>query len=277
MPAHGLDEFVERPKRRPQQCQIDRQHAYETGREHDQLDRCRRHRHGHRRKDQAEERKHQHCRIGAEHPPEQRQRVQPCTHGCKLPTPRRSSGQRRRREGIFIEPGCRLAPVHIAGRLAPFAVGRLSGVDRLPAVDEPRHRGADSRNGETGARLGRSATHVAHAWGGPSARPQWSPTWCRTKSSCRRGRHWWTPTNVGQISANAPSLSRPPGLTTRDSREPGAEFGRMNHDQVPAGRHLITVTCAQRRPSRSGGSYTEARRARVRAASMSPKSRSAMS
>ena len=39
------------------------------------------HRHGDRREDQGQERQHQDRRVGAEHPPEQRQRVQSRTHG----------------------------------------------------------------------------------------------------------------------------------------------------------------------------------------------------
>ena len=53
VPAHGLDELVERPERRPQQRQIEREQAHEAGREHDQLERRWGHRHRHGREDQA--------------------------------------------------------------------------------------------------------------------------------------------------------------------------------------------------------------------------------
>ncbi len=59
--------------------------ADEAHREHDQLDRRGRHRHRHRREDQRQEREHQHRCVSAEHPPEQRQRVQPRAHGSSFP------------------------------------------------------------------------------------------------------------------------------------------------------------------------------------------------
>ena len=73
VPAHRLHELVERPERRSQQRQIQREQGEEPRREHDQLERCRGHRYRHRREDQGEERQHQDRRVGAEHPPEQRQ------------------------------------------------------------------------------------------------------------------------------------------------------------------------------------------------------------
>ena len=73
MSAHGLHQLVERPERRSQQRKVEREQAHEARGEHDELDRRRGHRHRDRREDQGEERKHQDRRVGAEHPPEQRQ------------------------------------------------------------------------------------------------------------------------------------------------------------------------------------------------------------
>src|SRR5688572_25829930 len=104
VPAHRVGKMVERMEGAPQEHGVDGQHQQQSDEQHDQLGRMRRHRYGHGREDEPDERQYEYGYIRAEDLPEQRQRGQAREHALKRRT-RTAQLQRGDAGNVVAVPG----------------------------------------------------------------------------------------------------------------------------------------------------------------------------